>query len=91
MIRIWVKTDTTLQSPRDCLRYDFGDYEGWLDGDQWICWRILSTTQTSAGIVQTLERMPTDFCPFEAYSVETVQIEGGLDAPKIAGWAIESV
>jgi hypothetical protein len=80
MIRTWVKADTALRSPRDCIRYDFGDYEGWLDGDQWICWRILSTVQENMKVIQTLEKMP-----------ETVQVEGPLDRVQVAGWAIESV
>ena len=90
MIRTWVKTDTILRSPRKCLRYDFGDYEGWLDGDNWICWRILSTVQEGTSVIQKLEKMPTDFCPFKAYSIETVLIEGGLEAPQMETWTVSA-
>ena len=91
MIRTWVKTDTILSSPRNCIRYDFGDYEGWLDGDNWICWRVISTIKENSKIIQTLEKMPVDFCPFKAYSIETISIEGPLDKIQVAGWKIESV
>jgi hypothetical protein len=88
MIRTWTKTDVFLQSPRKCLRYDFGDYEGWLDGDQWLCYRILSTSKDGPSIIQNLEKMPADFCPFKAYSTEVVEIEGPLDAFQLAGWKV---
>ena len=87
MIRRWTKIDRILTNPRECLRYDFGDYEGWLDKGEWICWRICSTVKEEDNIIQTLEKMPSDFCPFKAYSIETVMIEGGLEAPQMATWS----
>ena len=90
MRRTWTPTETTLSSPRPVLRYDFGDYEGWLDGDTWICWHILSTVQEGTSVIQKLEKMPTDFCPFQAYSIETVLIEGSLEVPQMAQWSTAS-
>ena len=91
MIRKWTKSDAKPMTTRPCIRYDFGEYEGWLDGDQWVCWRILSTVQEGDSIIQTLDKMPTDYCPFVAYSIETLEIGGSLDRPQITGWSLNHV
>jgi len=90
MRRTWTPAEKTLDSPRPVTRYDFGDYEGWLDGDNWICWRILSTVQEGTSVIQNLEKMPTDFCPFQAYSIETILIGGSLEAPQMVTWSTAS-
>lgn len=90
MRRTWTPTETTLSNPRPVLRYDFGDYEGWLDGDVWRCWRILSTTRINESIIQEVEEMPIDFTPFRAYSIEVMQLTGTIDALHIPGWSIST-
>ena len=87
MIRRWVKNAQAIECKRKCVRYDFGDYEGWLDGDTWRCWQILSTKQSGDEIIQILKEMPDDFCPFKAYYVETLHIEGTLDEIQTPLWS----
>ena len=87
--RIWTKTDTN-NTGRTFLRYDFGDFEGWLDGDLWKCWRIISTESVGETVVQVLQPMPEDYCPFKTYSIEHVRLEEGPNRLQMDGWSIRN-
>ena len=88
--RIWSKTDAVIDYTKKLRRYDFGDYEGWLVGDSWQCWRIISTSKVDNEIVQELMEMPADFSAFKVYSIDEMPFESSGAASFIPGWSIKS-
>ena len=96
--RKWTKTESPSflegDTPLLCRHiqfYDGGDTIGWLTpSGVWSCWRLLGRVQTPEGtIVESLEAMPEDWCPFILASVESYPVvseTGG--ALEIPGWRI---
>jgi hypothetical protein len=88
--RVWTKTDSAASTEQELFRYDFGEYEGWLIGDKWQSWKIVSVTKDGDNIVQELVEMPGDFCAFKAYSVEKIPIGYSGKDIHMDGWCIKS-
>ena len=80
--RVW-NPSSRLAADRKVVRYDFGDYEGWLEDGGWKCWRIISTEKVGESIQQTLLEMPVDYCPFKAYGIEEVNPFSGWDLQEV--------
>jgi len=48
--------------------YDGGEYVGYLFGDEWKSYRVLSRKRVGEEVHEELELMPQDWVPFEVVS-----------------------
>ena len=103
---IWTATSEISDiSPTSSIRMiDAGEYTGWLDGENWNCYRVVSRegvgeitqTEPRVSVREQLQEMPQDWVPFQILWEEELPVleirrgaQGQLERLRIPGWALE--
>ena len=60
--------------------YDFATHYGILYNNEWVCWRILQRDSQKEGVIrEVLEKMPEDWTPQNAFTIEPMYISSWSD------------